>query len=329
VTFELFAEGNKTKFVLLHEGTGPVNNPDFAKDSFFEGWTYLIETSLRNLLESKVKNQSYSLAIEIAKSPGDVFNHLINDVSKFWPEALEGECSKLNDEFVFTSGDSHYSKNKLIELVPNKKVVWLVTDSIRKTDNFEWTGTKMIFEVTPKGDNTLLQFTCDGVVLKNESDRLAQICDFVIKENLYNLIESFTATIEVAKSPQHVFNCIKEVSKWWSKDFEGSGKQLNDEFIIHHPGAHFSKQKLVEVVPDKKIVWLVTDSTLYWLQKDKHEWTNTKMIFDISTNGDKTVLRFTHEGLVPEKECYARCEQGWTMVIKDWLFNFITNGKTI
>jgi len=276
-----------------------------------------------------VKNENYTVAIEVTKSPREVFRRLINDVSKFWPEELEGECSKLNDEFIFRSGDSHYSKNKLIEFVPDKKVVWLVTESTRKTDNFDWTGTKMIFELTPKGNNTLLKFTYDGVIPENESDRLAQICDFVIKEKLYNLIESFTATIEVAKSPQNVFSGIKEVQKWWTKDFEGSSKQLNDEFIIHHPNAHYSKQKLVEVIPDKKIVWLVTDSTLYWLQNDKHEWTNTKMIFEVNTKSDKTILHFTHEGLVPEKECYARCGQGWTMIIKDRLFNYITNGKEI
>jgi len=140
--------------------------------------------------------------------------------------------------------------------------------------------------------------------------------------------KNFTATIEVAKSPQEVFNCIKEIPKWWTKDFEGSSAKLNDEFIIHHPGQHYSKQKLVEIIPGKKIVWLVTESKLNWLGKDKHEWTNTKMIFEIITNS-KSILYFTHEGLVPEKECYVRCEQGWNMVIKDQLLNFIINGKTI
>jgi hypothetical protein len=62
---------------------------------------------------------------------------------------------------------------------------------------------------------------------------------------------------------------------------------------------------------------------MYWLKKDQHEWANTKMIFEISSKGYKTVLNFTHEGLVPEKKCYTMCEQGWTTVIKDYLFNFI------
>jgi uncharacterized protein YndB with AHSA1/START domain len=141
--------------------------------------------------------------------------------------------------------------------------------------------------------------------------------------------KNFTATIEVSESPQEVFNRItNDVAKWWGgKDLDGSSKKLGDEFIIHHPGAHYSKQKLVEVIPNKKLVWLVTESKLDWLKKDKGEWTSSKMIFEITTQGDKTILHFTHEGLIPEKECYAMCEQGWTMVIKDWLFNFITNNK--
>ena len=141
--------------------------------------------------------------------------------------------------------------------------------------------------------------------------------------------KNYTVTIEVEKSPQVVFDCLKEVPKWWSKDFAGSSTKLNDEFVVCHPGRHYSKQKLVEVTPNQKVAWLVTDSELEWIEKDKHEWTNTKMIFEITTRGDLTVLHFTHEGLVPQKECYEMCERGWNMVIKERLFSFITLGKTI
>ena len=141
--------------------------------------------------------------------------------------------------------------------------------------------------------------------------------------------QNFTASIEVDKSPEEAFNHINHVSKWWSKDFEGSSSSLHDEFVISHTDQHYSKQKLIEFIPGKKVVWLVTESILNWIKGDKHEWTNTKMIFDITTKGDKTILHFTHEGLLPEKECYIRCGQGWNMVIKDWLFNYITNDKVI
>jgi len=130
----------------------------------------------------------YSVAIEVVNSPHKVFKHLIHDVSKFWPEEFEGESSHLNDEFVFRTGDSHYSKNKVVELLPDRKITWLVTDSRRKTDNYSWTGTKMIFELNPEGGSTRLKFTYDGLVFENERERLVQICDIVIKENLFRLL---------------------------------------------------------------------------------------------------------------------------------------------
>lgn len=55
VTFELFEEGDKTRLKLTHEGleTFPQNNPDFAKESFAEGWTHIIGVSLPGFVETK------------------------------------------------------------------------------------------------------------------------------------------------------------------------------------------------------------------------------------------------------------------------------------
>jgi hypothetical protein len=130
----------------------------------------------------------YTVSIEVPGSPKEIFDHLVLDIPSYWPEEMEGKSTQPNDEFIFRTGDSHYSKNKVLELVPAKKLVWLVTESIRKTDNFEWTGSKMIFELTPAGDATRLTFTYDGITLEDEYDRLVQICDRVIKDKLYNLL---------------------------------------------------------------------------------------------------------------------------------------------
>src|ERR1700761_7815929 len=106
---------------------------------------------------------------------------------------------------------------------------------------------------------------------------------------------SYTTTIEIAKAPQDVFRHLKDVSKWWGgKDFEGHSAALNDEFTITHGDVHYSKQKLIELIPDKKIVWLVTESKLSWIA-DKNEWTNTRMIFELTSKENNTLLHFTHE----------------------------------
>ncbi len=54
VTFELFAEGGKTKLRLTHEGleTFPADNPDFARGNFVEGWTSIVGQSLKDFVEA-------------------------------------------------------------------------------------------------------------------------------------------------------------------------------------------------------------------------------------------------------------------------------------
>jgi len=53
LTFELSAEGDKTRLKFSHEGieTFSENGPDFAKESFAEGWTHIIGKSLNEFLE--------------------------------------------------------------------------------------------------------------------------------------------------------------------------------------------------------------------------------------------------------------------------------------
>jgi uncharacterized protein YndB with AHSA1/START domain len=53
VSYELFAEGNKTRVVLTHSGIEAisVNGPDFAKDNFAEGWTHILGKSLKAFVE--------------------------------------------------------------------------------------------------------------------------------------------------------------------------------------------------------------------------------------------------------------------------------------
>ena len=143
--------------------------------------------------------------------------------------------------------------------------------------------------------------------------------------------KNFTTTIIVDQTPEEVFNAVRNVRGWWSgyysEEIKGDTEELNDEFSFRAGGgAHYSRQKLIEVIPNKKVVWLVTDSKLDFLEK-KDEWTGTKVIFDISTKVNKTQLVFTHDGLMPEIECYNACAPAWSQYLHNKLLPLITSGN--
>ena len=126
----------------------------------------------------------------------------------------------------------------------------------------------------------------------------------------------------VDRTPKEAFDAITDVRGWWAGEIEGSTVEQGDEFTYRYKDFHYSKQRLMEVVPNKKVVWLVTESSINFVQ-DKNEWKGTKIVFDISKKDDKTQIRFTHEGLIPEQECFDACSNAWTGYITDSLRNYI------
>src|SRR6478735_7527048 len=123
--------------------------------------------------------------------------------------------------------------------------------------------------------------------------------------------QDYHIRITVDADAHEVFESINNVTLWWTENLEGSSKKLNDEFSVRFGDVHYSKQKLIEFIPDKKVVWLVTESKLNFL-KDKQEWNNTKISFEVDSTNNKTTVRFTHHGLIPQIECFDACSNAWT-----------------
>jgi hypothetical protein len=171
-----------------------------------------------------------------------------------------------------------------------------------------------------------------GTFLLTGCDNFAQTVDNEkttmsnFKKNKTMTNQDYTTSIEVNNTPNEVFNAINNVRGWWSENIEGSTDKLNAEFLYHYKDVHISKMKIIEFVPNKKVVWRVLNN-YFNFTKDKSEWVGTRIIFEISEKDGKTQLRFTHEGLVPDYECYNVCFDAWTGYIQGSLKNLITTGQ--
>ena len=111
-----------------------------------------------------MKTQDFTTTILVDQTPQQVFD-AINNVRGWWSEEIEGNTHKFNDEFTYHYKDVHICRMKLTEVVPNKNVVWQVLSNYFNftKDKSEWTGTKIIFEISEKKNRTQLQFTHEGL----------------------------------------------------------------------------------------------------------------------------------------------------------------------
>ncbi len=138
--------------------------------------------------------------------------------------------------------------------------------------------------------------------------------------------QDFSTSFTVAHSPKEVFDAINNVRGWWSEEIEGGTNNTGDEFTYHFEDVHRCKIRVMELIPGKKVVWQVLDN-YFNFTKDKSEWKDTKIVFDITTKNGKTEVRFTHVGLVPEYECFDVCSTAWSGYLADSLKKLIISGK--
>jgi len=79
----------------------------------------------------------------------------------------------------------------------------------------------------------------------------------------------FTATFLVDQTPEEAFDAINNVRGWWSGEIEGITDKPGAEFTYRFPDKHYSKQKITEFIPGKKVVWHVLDASLTFFKKQE------------------------------------------------------------
>jgi hypothetical protein len=111
-----------------------------------------------------MEKKSYHKIILVNASSKEAMKK-ISQVNLWWAKNVKGNSEKLGDKFTVDFGKT-YVDFEISELVPDKKVVWKVTDcnldwiQAKK----EWNGTEVVFEISKKEKATEIKFTHIGLV---------------------------------------------------------------------------------------------------------------------------------------------------------------------
>jgi len=290
-----------------------------------------------------MKNQGFSTVLSVPQTPDQAFA-AIKDLRGWWNEDIEGESEKVGDELTYRFKDVHRCRLKVVELVPNERIVWEVLENHFSftRDQSEWLGTRITFDVARAGRATEVRFMHQGLLPEHECyDVCSSAWGTLVKSSLRGLITtgrgqpsprgdqagpSYSTVFTVEQSPEAAFEAIRNVRGWWSEGIVGPTRDVGDEFEFRYKNVHRSTQRVVEVVRNERVVWEILDSELSFAP-DKDEWKGTRAVFEVARQGDRTEVRFTHRGLVPDFECYAACSSGWGFYIGESLRGLIATGR--
>jgi len=98
--------------------------------------------------------KDFTATFLVDRSPKEAFD-AINNVRGWWSEEVEGPTDKIGEEFEYHYKGVHTCRIKVTELVPSKKVAWLVVDNYFNfvQDRSEWSRGRALAAEKRKHDD--------------------------------------------------------------------------------------------------------------------------------------------------------------------------------
>jgi uncharacterized protein YndB with AHSA1/START domain len=143
-------------------------------------------------------------------------------------------------------------------------------------------------------------------------------------------MKNYQCEVEIAAPSAAVFEALtteKGLKGWWTTTCE-IGKGVSAKSVFRF-GKTYNIMRTEKLVPNQEVIWQCLEQhheSAELTRKD--EWAGTKVKFRIeSKSPSSSVLHFEHEGLSPQLECYAICEQGWNHFLKNSLKGYVETGR--
>lgn len=109
-------------------------------------------------------NNDFNCSISARITAGEAIRK-INNVPEWWGITFTGSSEKQNDKFTVKMGGDSFFDFTVTELIPDKRVVWLVNDCYMPwySDKKEWANTRLIFDLNENNGDTDLTFRHEGL----------------------------------------------------------------------------------------------------------------------------------------------------------------------
>lgn len=104
---------------------------------------------------------------------------------------------------------------------------------------------------------------------------------------------------------------LEGLSDWWTKT---TGEINQGEKLYFHFGEHSIEMTILELVPDKKVIWQCTEK--------EGEWKDTIITFDLVDTGEQVFINFSHSNWAEQTDLCSHCSTKWAVFmlsLKDYL----------
>jgi uncharacterized protein YndB with AHSA1/START domain len=111
--------------------------------------------------------------------------------------------------------------------------------------------------------------------------------------------------VGIKAPPRNVYAALTDcerLASWWTNDTRGRNA-VGDVIHFQFGERGFFDMKVLELAPDKRVLWEVTDGPA--------EWIGTKIIWELSPEGTGTTIRFKHQGWREPVDFMSHCSTKW------------------
>lgn len=109
---------------------------------------------------------NFQKTIVLPSRSKDIFFALTTGIPEWWTTGFEGAGQETGDEFTVHFGTT-FKKMKVSELIAERRIVWDCLESYidvpELSKKTEWVGTKIVWEILPGQETTIVNLTHIGL----------------------------------------------------------------------------------------------------------------------------------------------------------------------